>query len=320
MSTSTRVTRSKGESDGLSLPTRTRPNMKDATSGRSEGDRDQQQQIPAQSPLATATERMETTSPMLPPGPHRPLTPRVSPPASPIPSSISSVPLFKEDNYSSTSEEESEVEAEVTFLHDRSRISGKFTNNQTVNSMPRLATSDYMTQGDPDASPVTSNEFWSTQHNEFLNTQHNKFLSTNNFFMPDGSDRRIHQIPNKVFQAGYLENGNNAYLLELPALEKMLNTHKFLMDEMSGQFYAVYGNSYQQMSTKPRLQQTWATGDLIDELVATRQAFGYTGLAGPTPPLAAGTQPMPSMSHQQDDLLPTNQHLRRYSINPHHSN
>ena len=71
-----------------------------------------------------------------------------------------------------------------------------------------------------------------------------EFHGTNNFFVPDGSDRRIHQIHNKVFHAGYLENGNNAYLLELPALEKMLNMWKFLMDETSGQFYAVYGNSY----------------------------------------------------------------------------
>ena len=84
----------------------------------------------------------------------------------------------------------------------------------------------------------------------------------------------------------------------------MLNTRKFLMDEMSGQFYAVYGNSYQRMSTKPRLQQTWATGDLIDELATMRQAFRYTGLAGLTPPLATGTQPTPSTSQQSDDLLP----------------
>ena len=76
------------------------------------------------------------------------------------------------------------------------------------------------------------------------------------------------------------------------------------MDEMSGQFYAVYGNSYQQMSTKPMLQQAWATGDLIDELAATRQAFGYTGLASSTPPLAMGTQPTASTSCQPDDLLP----------------
>ena len=135
MSTSTRVTRSKGESDGLSLPTRMRPTKKDTTSGRNEGGKDQQQwmptQTPAQSPLATSAERMEATTPMLPPGPHRPLTPHVPLPVSPISSSMSSAPLFKEDKYSLTLEEELEVEAEVTFLHNRSRPIGMFANNQT---------------------------------------------------------------------------------------------------------------------------------------------------------------------------------------------
>ena len=60
---------------------------------------------------------------------------------------------------------------------------------------------------------------------------------------------------------------------------------------MSGQFYAVYGNSYQRMFAKPMLQQAWTTGDLIDKLAVTRQAFGYTGLAGSTQPLATGMQP-----------------------------
>ena len=144
MSTSTRVTRSKVESDGLSLPTRMRPTKKDTTLGRNEGKalntahhggKDQQQwmptQMPTQSPQATSAERMEATTPMLPPGPHRPLMPRVPLPVSPISSSMSSVPLFKEDKYSSTSEEESEVEAEVTFLHNRSHPSGTFVNDQT---------------------------------------------------------------------------------------------------------------------------------------------------------------------------------------------
>ena len=122
--------------------------------------------------------------------------------------------------------------------------------------------------------------------------------------MPDGSNRWIHQIDNKVFHEGYLENGNNAYLLELPALENMLNMWKFLMDEMSGQFYTVYGNSYQRMSMKPMLQQAWAMEELIDELAATRQAFGYTGLASSTSPLAIKMQPTASTSRQPDDLLP----------------
>ena len=242
MSTSTRVTRSKGESDGLSLPTRMRPTRKDTTSGRNEGKalntahyggKDQQQrmptQTPTQSPQATSAERTEATTLMLPPGPHRPLMPCVPLPASPISSSMSSAPLFKEDKYSSTSEEESEVDAEVTFLHNRSHPSGMFANDQTERPMSTPTTFDYTTQGDPDTSPSASNLFRSTSTN-------NEFLGTNNFFVSDGSNRQIHQIHNKVCHAGYLENGNNAYLLELPALEKMLNTWKLLMDEMSGQF------------------------------------------------------------------------------------
>ena len=59
MSTSTRITRSKGESDGLSLPMRTRPTRKDTISGRNGGmalnktfnaGQDQQQQMPTQTP------------------------------------------------------------------------------------------------------------------------------------------------------------------------------------------------------------------------------------------------------------------------------
>ena len=313
MSTSTWITRSKGESDGLSLPMRMRPTRKDTISGRNGGTVpnttfntgwDQQQQMPTQtphlptrSPQATSAERMETKAPMLPPGPHRPLTPRMPLPTSPTSSSRSSAPLFKEDKYSSTSEEESEADAEVTFIHGRNQPNGMFANNQAERPTSTPTTADYTTQGDPDASPSTSNLFRSTATDD-------EFLGTNNFFMPDGSNRCIHQIDNKIFHAGYLENGNNAYLLELPALEKMLNTQKFLMDEMSGQFYAVYGNSYQRMSTKPMLKQAWATRELIDQLATTRQAFGYTRLAGSTPPLATGAQPTASTSHQPDDLLP----------------
>ena len=85
---------------------------------------------------------------------------------------------------------------------------------------------------------------------------------------------------------------------------------------MSGQFYGVYGNSYQRMSTKPMLRQAWATGDLIDKLASTRQAFGYTGLAGSTPPVAMGTQPTASTSRQPDDLLPRQPALKTVQYQP----
>ena len=180
----------------------------------------------------------------------------------------------------------------MTFTHGRCNGTSL---NQHAKRTSTPTPSDYITQGDPNASPFGSSKAHNTT---------NEFLGTNNFFVPDGSNRQIHQIENKVFHAGYLDNGNNTYLLELPALENMLNTRKFLMDEMSGQFYAVYGNSYQRMSTTPMLQWAWAAGELIDELAAMRQAFGYTSLAGSTPPLATETQPTASTSQQSDDLLP----------------
>ena len=213
MSTSTRITRSKGESDGLSLPMRTRPTRKDTASGMNGGTAlstpgntgwDQQQQMPTQMPHLTqlpeaaSAGRTEAIAPMLPPGPHQPLTPHMPLPASPTSSSQSSAPLFKEDKYSSTSEEESEAD-EVTFIHGKSN--GMFSNHQAERPTSTPTTSDYTTQGDPDASP--SNLFRS-------NVISDEFLGTNNFFMPDGSNRWIHQIDNKVFHAGYLENSNNA--------------------------------------------------------------------------------------------------------------
>ena len=186
MSTSTRIMRSKGESDGLSLPTRTRSTRKDTISGRNRGTalnttfntgRDQQQlmptqmpHLPTQSPQATSAERMETTAPMLPPGPHRPLMPHMPLPTSPTSSSWSSASLFKEDKYSSTSEEESEVDAEVTFIHGRNQPNGMFANNKTERPTS-TPTADYTTQGDPDASPSTSNLFRSTVTDDELLAQ-----------------------------------------------------------------------------------------------------------------------------------------------------
>ena len=183
MATSTRVTRSKGESDRLSLPMRSRSTRRDATSGRNGGTtstsgREHQQQMPTQMPHTTqspetaSAERM-ATAPMLPPGPHRPLTPRMPLPTLPTSSLNSSTPLFQEEGYSSTSEEESEV----TFTH------GRCNGTSPIQHAKRTSTptpSDYTTQGDPNASPSGS----SRSHDIT-----NKFLGTNNFFVPDGSNR-----------------------------------------------------------------------------------------------------------------------------------
>ena len=76
-------------------------------------------------------------------------------------------------------------------------------------SMPTMM--DYTTQGDPNQVVPT------TYINIVQASTQNQFFHANNFFVPDSSNRCIHEIRDKVFHARYLENGNNAfaYLLEL---------------------------------------------------------------------------------------------------------
>ena len=191
-------------------------------------------------PPQTGTNRMqETPVPAVPVAPQKPITPRIPLPTSPASGSHLSqlsAPLYTEDRCSSTSGEELEVDTEATLINRRNKPNRMFMHNSTTGRPTSTPTTmDYTTQGDPNqVAPSTPPlMFMST-------TTKNQFLGTNNFFIPDGSDRCIHDIRDKVFHAGYLENGNNTYLLELPGLEKMLHTQKFLMDEMLGQFYAVW--------------------------------------------------------------------------------
>ena len=243
----------------------------------------------------------ETPVPAVPVASQRPMTPRIPLPRSlDSNTSLSTLPasLFTEDRYSSISEDNMEIcNAEITLINRQNKLNKICTTHSTggrPTSMP--STMDYTTQGDPNQVPPVYINMAQT-------TKQHQFFHTNNFFVPDGSNRCIHEIKDKVFHAGYLENGNNAYLLELLGLKDMLHTSKFIMDEISGQFYAVYGNMYQQMSTKPMLEHSWGTGELIDQLAATQQAFGYTGLSGPTPPL---NQPQPKADttcNPPDDIL-----------------
>ena len=196
-------------------------------------------------PPQAGTARMrETPVPAVPATSHRWMTLRIPLPRSQDSSSSlaqMSAPLFAEDRCSSSSDDDMEVcDAEVTLINRQNRPNQTFTTHSTGGrpiSMP--STIDYTTQGDPNQvrSPVYINMAQATAQNQFFRT--------NNFFVPDGSNRRIHKIRDKVFHTGYLENGNNAYLLELLGLKDMLHTSRFLMDETSGQSYAVYGNTYQ---------------------------------------------------------------------------
>ena len=128
---------------------------------------------------------------------------------------------------------------------------------------------DYSTQSDPiQIAPQGNHEY--SQVGSIT-----AIKNTNNYLIPDRSSRCINDIQDKILHIGILENGHNAYLVELPDLKSLPCTSRYLMDEITGQFYAVYGNSYQCKCTVPRLLHTWEPGQLIDKLAATRCSFGY---------------------------------------------
>ena len=290
MSSNSRIMRSKGVSDGLSLPVRTRQRKKftsmendENTSSKTTFDTGLDQHhpqmpvhtspLPTQplrrtstqsitgpitgdrqpsrttlvtdnsgnrcqsTPLQTDTVKMHKSPvPTVPLTPQRPLTPRIPLPKSQDSGSYlsqMSAPLFTEDRYSYSSEDDLAVcDAEITQISRQNEPSPASTPNlMTGRPTSTPTTTDYTTQGDPNqiapSTPIDTLVQDRTQ---------SQFLGTNNFFIPDGSNRCIHEIQDKVFHVGYLENGNNVYLLELPRLGKMLHTSRFLMDEMSGQF------------------------------------------------------------------------------------
>ena len=188
-------------------------------------------------------------------------------------------PLFTEDRYStSTVTDEESCDAEITTITQWQTPSQATTMVMSpTRSVSAPSMADCSTQGDPDQMAPQGNH-GDNQNNPIMSIQH-----TNNYLIPDGSDRHIHDIQDKTFHRGILENGHNVYLVELPDLKSLLCTSRYLMDEVTGQFYAVFGNSYQCMCIIPRLTHTWETGQLIGELAATRCTFGCMGPTGPAP-------------------------------------
>ena len=141
MSSNTRVTRSKDESDGLSLPARTRPRRKSANMKNDDrdtvlnttfdaGSGQHHPQMPVHTsplrcqsipPRADAVRMQETPVLAVPAASHRPMTPHILLPRSQgsnISLSTMSALLFTEDRCSSISDDDVEVcNAEVTLIN-----------------------------------------------------------------------------------------------------------------------------------------------------------------------------------------------------------
>ena len=250
---------SKGASDGQSLPDKTRKGKKSSdqqTMDQQSSPQPEQHTRPGSAQQQAGDSATPTTSPA-PRAESTPLqatgltqTPavqlgllsRTGPPQAQLPitqtrsSHISPMPcpLFTEDRLSSSSNEQEMCDQEVTTL-----IQDKTPKRSPahISSRPRsITTVDYSTQGDldqPAPLPTTG-----------LGNKPNSTDSTRNFLLPDGTGRRILDIPISKRKPFILDNGHSAYQIQLKNLEPVLETSTYLIDRLTGQFHTVYDDGY----------------------------------------------------------------------------
>ena len=95
---------------------------------------------------------------------------------------------------------------------------------------------DYSTKGDLDLpSPLPTMG---------LGNKLNSIDNTRKFLLPDGTGRRILDIPIFERKPFILDNGHSAYQIQLENLEPVLETSTYLIDRLTGQFHAVYDDGY----------------------------------------------------------------------------
>ena len=181
-------------------------------------------------------------------------------------------PLFTEDRLSTSSEQEICDQEVTTIIHENTPTRSPA---HTIPSRPgSIATVDYSTQGDPDQSAhslITG-----------LAREQKSILNTHNYLLPDGTGRRILDIPISKRKPFVLEDGHAAYQIQLETLEPVLETSTYLLDRLTGQFHVVYDDGYRQMATTPMLLSTWHKGQLVDELEETCALFGLPPKEAPS--------------------------------------
>ena len=138
-------------------------------------------------PWTDTVKMQETPVPTVPITPQRPLTPCIPLPKSQDSGSYlsqMSAPLFTDDRYSSSPEDDLVMcDAEITQINRQNELPQAFAHNSTTERPTSTPTTmDYTTQGDPNqVAPLT-------YINTAQATAQNQFLRTNNFFVPDGSN------------------------------------------------------------------------------------------------------------------------------------
>ena len=273
MSSNSRMTRSKGPAEEVSLPpTRMRKDVstmnegKDKVQGQVQANmQSQQRTADTPSPFArpgsrAGTSTMPTSKAGVRPAPSNPFARPNShagfaPPKPTSPHSSSSSPMsghqFQEDVNTSVSWDliDTDTDTEVANINSQST-------HQTVTNKNCVG---------------SGNE--SQNHTVGLNHQLNT-LYNQDFFVADTTSRRLSQIADKSSYPSLLPNGNAALQLRLPDLLIYLKTDTYLVDVKSGHHYAMYPNRIEKMSVLPKLYAAWPYRQLLQTIHDDAVHFG----------------------------------------------
>ena len=210
-------------------------------------------------------------------------------------------PPFTEDRLCTSSEQEI-CDQEVTTII-RENTPTRSPAHTKPSSSGSIATVDYSIQGDPDQSA----------HSLIMGLAHKQtsILNTYKYLLPDGTGRRILDIPISKRKPFILEKGHAAYQIQLETLEPVLETSTYLLDRLTRQFHTVYDDGYRQMATTPMLLNTWCEGQLVDELEETHALFGLP----PKGALSPARQPAVSQCLPPAVIQKSQSHAQNTAVN-----
>ena len=297
MSSNSRMTRSKGPAEELSLPpTRMRKDVSTAN----EGEENAQGQVQANkrnqpttadmpSPFARPGSRAGTcTTPAgeggMPPIASNPFARPDSRAgfAPPEPTSPQSSVSSRSDN-----QLQEDVNTSVSWDLVDTDTDAEVANINS--SLPHQTITDQHSTGSTNATRNNavglSNE---------INTLYNQ-----DFFVADTTGRRLSQVADKSNYSSLLPNGNATLQLRLPDLLIYLKTDMYLIDVKTGHHYAVYHNCVEKMSVLPKLYSAWPFRQLLQAIHDDAVRFGVNS---PEPAASKESAPVqqPSSSMHSD--------------------
>ena len=296
MSSNSRMTRSKGPAEELSLPpTRIRKDVPTVNEGKEDAPevqanvQSQQRTADTPSPFARPGSRAGTSTT---PASETGMLPAASTPFARPDSRAGLAPLkptSPQSSLSSTSDQQMQEDENTSVSWD---LVDTDTDAEVANI--NLAPTHRAVTNQNCADSINKTQRNAVGLNHELNTLYNQ-----DFFVADTTGRRLSQIVDKSNYSSLLPNGNAALQLRLPDLLIYLKTDTYLVDVKTGHHYAVYHNRIEKMSVLLKLYAAWPYRQLLQAIHDDAVRFGVNS---PEPDTSKQSAPamQPSTSIARD--------------------